>query len=318
MLDFLKELTRRKVWLFGVIYLGLAWVLLQVAALLESTLELPNWIDQSALVLLVIGFPMVLLLAWAQESAAKKSGPSSVITEDKGDIKPGFSVAVLAFNNLSDERELDWIADGLAEDILTRLGTVHFLTVTARNSSFAFKGESPDLRKVGEELGVRFVVEGSVRVVGDDLRVTAQLIDTATGGHVWSDNYDYTRDAMKTMQDEAVTNIASEVLAIVLNAEIDRLIELKSESLSVVEIVGLCWGKGIRYPTAQGTSEAIDLMKVGLTRFPDSAELHAELAFYCCSMGLTYDRDNRAALLKDAEHHLAQAIRIAPRAQTTL
>lgn len=321
MLDFLKELTRRKVWLIGGIYLALGWVLLQVAAVIETTLSLPDWVDQIALVMLGLGFPVALLLAWAQESAAgggAKTPQGNEATEEKPTEKPGFSVAVLALNNLSDERELDWIADGLSEDIITRLGMVHFLHVTARNSSFAWKGQTPDIRELGKTLNVRYVVDGSIRVIDETLRVTAQLIDTDTGGHVWSENYDHPRDRLSGMQDAVVDVVSGEVLAIILNAELDRLMHVARGDMSVEDIIAICWGKAVRVASAEGTKEAIDLMVRGLRRFPESAELHAELALYCCQNALNYDREGRQDLLAAVEHHLEEASRIAPRASMTL
>lgn len=320
MFDFLRELVRRKVWLFGGIYLALGWIVLQVAVVIESTLELPGWIDQSVLVLLALGFPFALLLAWAQESSATTTPatPSDVSPEEMNAAKPGFSVAVLALNNLSDERELDWIADGLSEDILTRLGMVNYMTVTARNSSFAFKGQTPDIREVGRVLNVRYVIEGSVRLIDETLRVTVQLIDAETGGHVWSDNYDHSRAALGGMQDKVVDVVFGQVAPTVLDLEINRIMRAPLEDLSVWDICALCWGKATKNPSAEGTSEAIDLMRQGLVRFPEAADLHVELAYYCCRMGLTYDRENRTQLLSATEDHLQEAIRISPRTNLVL
>ena len=112
------------------------------------------------------------------------------------------SIAVLAFENLSGDPDQEYFADGIAEDLITELSRLRWLQVTARNSSFSYKGQSPDIREVGRDLGVRYVVEGSVRKAGARVRITAQLIDTATGNHLWAERYDRDLADIFALQDE--------------------------------------------------------------------------------------------------------------------
>ncbi|HRY23198.1 MAG: adenylate/guanylate cyclase domain-containing protein [Geminicoccaceae bacterium] len=119
----------------------------------------------------------------------------------------GRSIAVLAFANMSGDAEQEYFSDGIAEDIITDLSKVAGLLVIARNSSFAYKGRSVDLRDVGRELGVGHVLEGSVRRAGGRVRITAQLIDTATGGHLWADRYDRELTDVFAVQDEVTLKI---------------------------------------------------------------------------------------------------------------
>jgi adenylate cyclase len=112
------------------------------------------------------------------------------------------SVAVLAFENLSGDTEQEYFADGIAEDLITELSRLRWLQVTARNSSFSYKGHSPDIRDVGRDLGVRYVIEGSVRKGGERVRITAQLIDAATGNHIWAERYDRDLSNIFALQDE--------------------------------------------------------------------------------------------------------------------
>ena len=112
------------------------------------------------------------------------------------------SIAVLAFENLSGDAEQEYFADGIAEDLITELSRLRWLLVTARNSSFSYKGQSPDIRDVGRDLGVRYVVEGSVRRGGGRLRITAQLIDAGTGNHIWAERYDRELTDIFALQDE--------------------------------------------------------------------------------------------------------------------
>src|SRR5206468_2259337 len=100
------------------------------------------------------------------------------------------SIAILAFQNMSGDSEQEFFADGIAEDIITALSKAHWLFVIARNSSFTYKGKSVDIRQVGRELGVRYVLEGSVRKAGNRVRITSQLIDASSGHHVWAERYD--------------------------------------------------------------------------------------------------------------------------------
>ena len=100
------------------------------------------------------------------------------------------SVAVLPFHNLSGNPEQEYFADGMVEEIITSLSRIRWLFVTARNSSFAYKGQNVDVKRVGRELGVRYVLEGSVCRSGDRVRIAAQLIDVSTGAHVWADHFD--------------------------------------------------------------------------------------------------------------------------------
>ena len=97
---------------------------------------------------------------------------------------------MLPFQNMSGDPEQEYFADGMVEDIITALSRIKSLFVIARNSSFAYKGKSPDIRQVGRELGVRYVLEGSVRKAGNRMRITGQLIDAATGAHIWADRFD--------------------------------------------------------------------------------------------------------------------------------
>ena len=121
------------------------------------------------------------------------------------------AVAVLPFENLSGDAEQEYFADGLTEDIITALSLWKSFPVIARNSSFAFKGQSPDIRKVGEELGASYVIEGSVRKSGTRVRVTAQLINSETGHHVWAERYDRDLEDIFELQDELTQRIAATV-----------------------------------------------------------------------------------------------------------
>ncbi len=139
---------------------------------------------------------------------------------------PGFqgrpAIAVLALQNLSGDPEQEYFADGIAEDILTRLAMWRWMPVVARNSSFAYKGKAVDVRRIGRELGARYVLEGSVRKAGGRVRITGQLIDAETGHHVWADRYDRSLDDIFVVQDEITDAIVSALEPAVGQAEMQR------------------------------------------------------------------------------------------------
>jgi adenylate cyclase len=127
------------------------------------------------------------------------------------------SIAVLPFNNMSGDPEQGYFADGITEDIITDLSKVSGLFVIARNSSFAYKGQAPDIRKVSRDLGVRYVLEGSVRRIASRVRITAQMIDGTTGGHLWAERYDRDLEDVFSVQDE-VTRTIVDALKVTLTA----------------------------------------------------------------------------------------------------
>jgi TolB-like protein len=118
------------------------------------------------------------------------------------------SIAVLPFSNMSGDREQDYFADGICEDIITGLSKLRWFFVIARNSSFTYKEKAVDVRQVGRELGVRYILEGSVRKGGNRVRITAQLIDAATGKHLWADHYDRELTDIFALQDEITKRAA--------------------------------------------------------------------------------------------------------------
>ena len=132
------------------------------------------------------------------------------------------SIAVLPFANLSADPEQEYFTDGIVEDIITELSRFSELFVIARNSSFQYKGKAIDVRQVGRELGVRYVLEGSVRRGGDRLRISAQLIDAATGAHRWAEHYDRKLEDVFAVQDEVVRTIVAILAAHVRKAETER------------------------------------------------------------------------------------------------
>jgi adenylate cyclase len=132
------------------------------------------------------------------------------------------SIAVLPFANMSGDPEQEYFADGMVEEIITDLSRIRWLFVVARNSSFTYKGQTVDVKRVGRELGVRYVLEGSVRKGGNRVRITGQLIDTSTGAHIWADRFDGSLEDVFDLQDKVASNVAGVIEPALQAAEAAR------------------------------------------------------------------------------------------------
>jgi adenylate cyclase len=146
------------------------------------------------------------------------------------------SIAVLPFDNMSNDPEQEYFSDGITEDIITDLSKVAGLLVIARNSSFAYKGKTFDIRTVGRELGAKSVLEGSIRRAGNRVRITAQLIDAATGGHIWAERYDRDLTDIFAVQDEVTTHIVAALKVKLTPVEAERIAETPTDSLEAHDL----------------------------------------------------------------------------------
>jgi len=147
------------------------------------------------------------------------------------------SIAVLPFQNMSGDPEQEYFVDGMVDDIITGLSRIKWLFVIARNSTFMYKGRAVDVKQVGRELGVRYVLEGSVRKAGDRVRITAQLIDAATGTHVWAERYDRKFDDIFALQDEITLSVVGAIEPSLRQVEVERVKRKRSDSLDAYDLV---------------------------------------------------------------------------------
>ena len=175
----------------------------------------------------------------SSETTAVETAPETVPPDEPS--RP--SVAVLPFTNMSADSEQEFFADGISEDIITSLSKISGLFVIARNSSFAYKGKAVDLRQVGRDLGVRTVLEGSIRKAGNKVRITAQLIDVTTGGHVWSARFDRDLTDLFALQDEITSNVVSALQVRLVEGEQARVWSRSTENLGAWE----CLTQGLPY-----------------------------------------------------------------------
>ncbi|WP_407168448.1 winged helix-turn-helix domain-containing tetratricopeptide repeat protein [Bradyrhizobium sp. ORS 111] len=189
------------------------------------------------------------------------------------------SIAVLPFRNLSGDVEQDYFADGVVEDIITALSRIRWLFVIARNSSFTYKGRTVDEKQVGRELGVRYVVEGSVRQSEGRIRITGQLVDTATGTHVWAERFEGTLDDVFELQDQIATSIVGAVASQLERAEIERARRKPTGSLSAYDNY-LRAMPHLHSGTRQAIDEALPLFYKAIQLDPRFASAHA-MAAWC-------------------------------------
>jgi adenylate cyclase len=188
------------------------------------------------------------------------------------------SIAVLPFENMSGDPEQEFFADGMTEDIITALSRYRSLFVIARNSTFAYKGQSPDLRQVSTELGVRYVLEGSIRKAGQRIRVTAQLIEGTSGAHIWAERYDRQLDDIFELQDEITETISAAIEPELGNFERSRLLRKAPESLDAWE----SHQRGMWHlwrATSDDLDRAIAFFEQALELHPDYAPALAGIAY---------------------------------------
>jgi TolB-like protein/cytochrome c-type biogenesis protein CcmH/NrfG len=343
---FFAELKRREVFRIAAVYGAVGFVVLQVADLLAEGLALPDVVLRTATFLVLLGFPIALVLAWAYERTAagvkrtdpaatgeidaivaespakrwpagllalagvaalvwgawlvgKRAGESgaeamaeSMTAEASGsgqtatdavlqlayadlseDNRP--SIAVLPFVNMSSDEEQEYFADGMTEELLNALAKIRELRVGGRTSSFAYKGQDKDLREIGDELGVRFLVEGSVRKQGDRLRITAQLVDAEDNFHMWSETYDRTVDDVFAVQEEIAESIAGE-LEVSLGLSGDQTLVTPTADLRAYDLY-LAAQAQLRERN-EGVAEAVRLYAAAVARDSSWAPAWAGLA----------------------------------------
>jgi adenylate cyclase len=231
------------------------------------------------------------------------------------------SIAVLAFQTMGGDAEQEYFADGMVEDIITGLSRIKWLFVIARNSSFAYKGKSVDIRQVSRELGVRYVLEGSVRKAGGRLRVNAQLIDADNGAHVWADRYDGALDDVFEFQDRITETIVGIIEPNVRRAEIERARRKRPDSLDAYDLY-LQAAPHFASAMPKDAENAIPLLEQALKLDPHYAPAHALMALalesrfaragYSKADALASERHARAAVAYGADDSTALAIASLP------
>lgn len=231
---------------------------------------------------ITIGFIVVGAVLFAFDRFMPQAPPlaTQAVAVETSDSPPALeerpAIAVLPFDNLSADPEQSFFADGLAEDLITRLASWRAFPVIARNSSFQYRGGNLDLRQVSEELGARYIVEGSVRRSGDRIRVSAQLIDAPSGEHVWANTYDGEVSDVFALQDEVSAAIAAPLVGDLNRAEAHRARQVGTESLEAWSLYQLGLREYDLY-SREGFARARELLRLSTERDPHFATAKAQL-----------------------------------------
>ncbi|MGN6307786.1 MAG: winged helix-turn-helix domain-containing tetratricopeptide repeat protein [Mesorhizobium sp.] len=211
------------------------------------------------------------------------------------------SIAVLPFSNLSGDPEQEYFADGMVDDIITGLARINWLFVIARNSSFTYKGRAVDVKQIGRELGVRYVLEGSVRKAGDNVRVTGQMIDASTGAHVWAERYDRSSHDIFALQDEIALSAVGAIAQSVRKAEIERVRRRRPDSLDAYDLV-LQAQPDVDSGMPEQVTRALMLLDRAIALEPTYALAHgnAAMCHHCLFLRAGLQETNRAASIRHA------------------
>ncbi len=247
-------------------------VMEQVSGKLQVTFE-----DEGAQTVKNIAEPIHV---WTWSTAPVEGNRGAPLSKDPLPLPEKPSIAVLPFDNMSGDPEQEFFSDGISEDIITALSKVHWLFVIARNSTFTYKGAAVDVIRVARELGVRYVVEGSVRKAGNKVRITAQLVDGTTGNHVWAERYDRELDDIFALQDEITETIVGRIDTELRASEIDRARRKPPANLDAWELYqrGL-WH--VQKITKEDVEEARTLFQKATESDPSFALAHAGIAATC-------------------------------------
>jgi TolB-like protein/Tfp pilus assembly protein PilF len=346
---FFAEIKRRRVGKVAIAYGTIAWLVTEASSVVLPALYLPEWTVTFVVVFLLVGFPVAMILAWIfdvgpqgierTEPLAGEARSTRVrlrmayaavvlllmaglgyLLYERGfgraqASQPRSSVAVLPFTNLSGDPARDYFSDGMSEELLNLLARVPGLQVASRTSSFAYKGRNVDIREVGRELGVETVLEGSVRQAGDQVRITAQLIDADTGFHLWSQTYDRQLEDIFQVQDEIAAAIVDRLRIELAPQEQQLAVRDKAPTQNVEAYELYLQGRAAwKRRGEDNLQRAIDLYQRALGLDPGFARAHAALASaYVVLPGYTREEGDEDRLLPMAEAAARQALSIDPK-----
>jgi len=300
----LAELRRRKVVRVAIVYLIGAWIAIQVAAETFEPIGLPAWTVRLVIVLAALGLPLALALAWAfdvtprgiertppwrrDEGSATLSGATTIpapprslaaITPPSAAVPAddASSVAILPFVDMSPEHDQDYFCDGIAEEIINTLCCVSGLKIASRTSAFQFKGRAADVREIGRALGVKTVLEGSVRKAGNRVRVTAQLVNAGDGYHLWSETFDRRLEDVFAIQTEIAQQITRALRVSLSSGESARLGRGGTSNPDAYEYY-LRGRALLRDHSDTAMTQAAQMFRRSIAIDPDFALAHAGLA----------------------------------------
>jgi adenylate cyclase len=250
---------------------------------------------------------------WYGPFSGRPGNPNEALRAAGKNVNLRPAMIVLPFNNLSKDPEQDYFSDGITEDLTTALARIPGFLVTARNTAFTFKGKSVDARKLGTELGVRYVLEGSARKHGDRLRLNAQLIETATGTHVWAETFDRPMKDIFVVQDELANRIVGSVASRLRRREGQRALSASSETLAAYDLMSRA-RLLFRQNKLEAVTEARELLRRAVDLDPGFAMAYSRLSqvenfFFTNRLSDEYARPETAKRVVEAA---ARASALAP------
>jgi adenylate cyclase len=297
--NFLAELKRRRVIQVAVVYAVAGFAVIEAADVILPRLQIPDWTVTLVVVLIVLGFPIALVLAWAYDitpEGVQRTEPLSPGGEAADGEEPAAaavseppegrrSIAVLPFVDMSPEHDQEYFSDGISEELINALTKLEGLRVAARTSAFAFKGANQSIQTIGEKLKVETVLEGSVRKAGNRLRITAQLVNVSDGYHLWSEQYDRELDDVFAVQSDISRNIVDVLKVKLVGEEGPPAITLPSGDPRAYELYlkgRYQWNKR----TGAGLKKAIEYFERAIEGDPNNAPAYAGLADSYAILGI--------------------------------
>ncbi|MEY2556698.1 MAG: hypothetical protein QOE34_123 [Verrucomicrobiota bacterium] len=307
--NFFAELKRRNVYKVAVAYAVVGWLVIQIATSTFPVLEIPNWAAKLVIAVVLLGFPVALVIAWAFEMTPEGMKRTEDVSPDEkipqwsrrkfaallvsiALLAAGLlsyqiirnkapartasmaaeekSIAVLPFVDMSQTKDQEYFCDGISEELLDALAKVEGLRVVARTSSFAFKGKNADVSEIAQKLGVRNVLEGSLRRDGNRIRISAQLIDTRDGFHLWSETYERELQGVFAVQDEITRAIVNALkLKLALAPPVHKQSDPEAHDLYL---------RGRYFLNGRNMIKAIDYFQQALAKNPNDALSYAALS----------------------------------------
>jgi adenylate cyclase len=297
------ELRRRKVFRVAAVYLIVAWLLVQVASTIFQPMGLPPWTLKLVITLAALGFPLACALAWAFDVTSKgiertppaplpaaaftaphpaalpsaPAAPALPAAEATAADEAPDSVAILPFVDMSPGRDQEYFCDGIAEEIINSLCCIRDLRIASRTSSFQFKGRAADVREIGRTLGVGAVLEGSVRKAGERVRITAQLVSSTDGYHLWSESYDRELCDVFAIQTEIAQKLV-DALRVSLSRQERELIQRRGTNNAEAYDLYLRGQAHLRDGTDTEMGPAIQFFREAIRRDERFAQAHAGIA----------------------------------------
>ena len=342
-----SELRRRNVHRMAALYMAAAWLVMQVVDVVEGKLPLPDWMGSAVLAVLAVGFPIALIISWfyevtpegiSRDTDEKPDVPAVGFTGRRVDFiviamlcaavlllaydkvwspeAPERSVAVLPCANMSTSENTAHFSDGLADTLLHMLAQVPDLRVPARTSSFKFRDYEGDISEIGDTLNVSSVLECSVQLYGDKIRVTAQLIDAGTGYHLWSGNYDQNFSDIFAVQDTIASEVVSALKLTLLDETVERLDLSRSDNIEAYTqyLLGI---DNLNPPNTESYGRALAHMQEAIRLDPEYAQAYSTLGSIYLEMA-GYGVIGSAEARPKAKEAASRALDITPESSEAL